>query len=202
MSLYPLPCSPSRRATGWSRTGRRGAAAWLLAGCLAVLAPAAAAGQDAVEPLARGGPSAETARWLAVGGTLVPIAIALGSAAAGNGPGAAAGALLLIPGPSLGYYYGGRPLRGLASTGVRVGALLGIPAGIGVCWDRCSGGRALLAGFLFRAGAGLFIASIVYDVTHVADDVRRHAGRGGRARIAPILDPVERRVGLALRVRL
>lgn len=174
-------------------------------GCLALLlSPAAAAGQGSPEPAPPRDRTVETAQWLTVAGTLAPVGLMFGGATVGGEGGAdlaVTGLLLLIPGPSLGYYYGGRPRRGLASTGLRAASLFGMSYAFGMCWDGCSGRTEVFSGIIALAGIGVLLGSAVHDLTHVGEDLRRGGTGGGVARLAPVVDPIEQRAGLAVSFR-
>ena len=163
--------------------------------------------------------SGNTATWLALGGTVVPIALGafLGSF---SDEGSEVGALFMATGiylgPVAGYAYAGNAGDGLKGTGIRVGIGL---ATVGLMYAICSGGGcdifsqnddamavATIAGLV---GVGLIMYSLIHDISGVDDQVRRHNAElrsrqeAPRLTLAPILSPAnEGTVGVAGRLRL
>ena len=140
----------------------------------------------------------------------MPLAILVGDAAGGgageyNGqlpPGMVAvapGAILMVAGSSLGYFYRGQWLRGLASAGMRIAGLLALPLVVAVCWNDCTGFRRMAGGALLSGGLTLWLGSTYNDITQVEEDVRRaNARRGARLEMAPVMDIRTRRVARRL----
>ncbi|MCI0330502.1 MAG: hypothetical protein L0196_06060 [candidate division Zixibacteria bacterium] len=121
-----------------------------------------------------------TAVALSLGGTIVPITLGLVVATQGpNDAGIVPGVVLMgsgvVFGPSLGYFYGGRPGRGLSGIGIRLGlsaATLGATYIAGTSTDGWDGlDRAAVAFFI---GSGVVAAAAVADVLLVPKAVRKH----------------------------
>jgi len=133
--------------------------------------------------------SESTALTLSVVGTTLPIPLIF-LAAAASGPGgdadflAWAGVSSLAIGPSLGYFYADSKGRGWSGIGIRAIGLAAIFGGEG--------------GFLSAAGAGIFIASTVYDLVQVKSAVRRHNLRVQEKGLAivPVLSLQSKTIGL------
>lgn len=164
--------------------------------------PAATVAQRATAPEAPKpvGPLPETAQVFSTIGAVAPLGMMAFGVASQSGDLFAEGLLLLIPGPSIGYFYGRRPWRGLISSGVRLAGAAGIVGSALICWNGCSGSDFVLAAVTGWGGFGLMVAASVYDVVRVGPDVR---GANNRrvARIAPTVDLTTGRMRLGLAVR-
>ena len=119
-------------------------------------------------------------------GTLIPVALGVATVGASEGPD---GSLLpgimiisgILVGPSLGYFYGGLPWRGLASIGLRVGGTVAVGAAIAISWDNPDNSSAEM---LAWSGAALLVGSMVYDIASVKRTIRKHnRSLGGKALI-------------------
>lgn len=109
-----------------------------------------------------------------------------------GGGGAALVAASAIVGPSLGWFYAGRPGLGLATIGARVagGALLF--GAVAVSWESHASGPAEAAGL---SGVGLIIGATLIDVLGPPAVI---ASDSSRARMAVVPMPHPRGGGLAL----
>jgi Na+/proline symporter len=105
-----------------------------------------------------------------------------------------AGMLSLPIGPSLGYFYGGLPWRGLLGIGVRTITGLGLIATIWAIFDPAE----VSAGALGFIVGGLCAANIVYDVASVKGAVRKRNVRTQEKSLAivPLLNPRSKAVGI------
>lgn len=160
----------------------------------------------------------QNAHRLSLWGTLIPVAAGaawwaahgLQTGSASTSPGLAAGPALLIAGglivgPTLGYSSAGLGGRGWRGAGIRAGlTLLSFAPAMAICgWDCGQGDReADLAWLIIATGSGLSLASAVYDISRVKQNVRRHnAARpeGGLGfSIAPMYTPGQRSFGVNL----
>ena len=176
----------------------------VIAALLAFPAPALtqiSAAPDTADP---GGRSPLVAWGLSTIGAVVPAGMMVRAVYAQDEEalveGFTTGLLLLIPGPSTGFFYGRRPWRGLASMGVRTAGLAGMTASMAICWDVCSGSGRLWAMLTGWGGLGLMVAATVYDVVRVGSDVRRANSRRA-ARATPTVDFEAGGMQLGLAVR-
>jgi len=109
-------------------------------------------------------------------GTLIPIGLGLAATGASEGPEGSPlpGIMILsgvLVGPSLGYFYGGLPWRGLASMGLRLGGTVAVGAAIAISWNDADNSSAEM---LAWSGAALLVGSMVYDIASVKRTVRKH----------------------------
>lgn len=164
--------------------------------------PAAAVAQVPEIPEAPrpGGPSPWTAQVLSALGAAVPLGMIVLGSPSGDGNQLGAGLLLLIPGPSIGYFYGRRPWRGLTSAGVRLAGAAGLIGSVAICWNPCSGSDYTWGAVLGWGGVGLMAAAAIYDVVRVGPDVRR-ANELRAARVTPTVDLAAEGMRLGLAVR-
>jgi hypothetical protein len=154
---------------------------------------------------------------LSLWGTVIPVAAgatiwATQGAPTGNAftsPERSGPALLmaggLIVGPTVGYTSAGLSGRGWRGARLRTGlTLLSFVPGLAICgWD-CSKGDTEydLAWLTIAAGAGLSLASAIYDISRVRHNVRRHhAARPGPGfSVAPSYVPGQRSFGVSVGV--
>ncbi len=122
--------------------------------------------------------SENTAWLLSLGGTLLPVGMGFASIDySPDGPEdeSIAPSLLILSGavfgPSLGYFYGGRPGRALTGIGIRVAGTAAMVGAVAASWDNPD---ASGAGALALVGLGLFVASPIYDIATVKGAVRKH----------------------------
>lgn len=127
--------------------------------------------------------SPQSAAWLSLAGTLVPLVggIQLGKAG-GTGAEIAGGAAIagVLVGPSLGYFYGGCSRRGITGIAVRAGlSVVGLAAASQAEWpsllDSDDKGNAA-AGIVVLAVTGVFV-DMVIDLVRVSGTVRRENDR-------------------------
>jgi len=173
------------------------ASALLTFACFSSIAPRHAAAQPSLTPPLAPAPlpppSDDSGRdpMVATALAVAPVLIGGGLAfAAGDADGGDDAAILawlsygtLTLGPSLGHYYAGATGRGLATSGVRLGATaLGV-AGVVVALEsgciysegceRDEAGEA--AGYaMMLGGAALYVGATVYDILDAAPAARRH----------------------------
>ena len=167
---------------------------------LAFHVPAAAQEPTAAAAPSPDQPSPQVAQTLSGLGVAAPIAL-VGLAIVFQDPDLfTGGLLLLIPGPSAGYIYGGQPQRGLASAGVRAAALAASLTGTALCWDGCGTSRTVVAGAAVVGGVWWMFSSAFRDAQHVSSDIQR-ANAQAAARVAPTLDLTGRGLRLGLAVR-
>ena len=158
--------------------------------------------------------SEQKAQRLSLWGTVIPVAVGatwwaahgLQTGSASTSPDLAAGPGLLIAGglivgPTLGYSSAGLSGRGWRGAGIRTGlTLLSFGPAMAICGWNCGKGdkEADLAWLIIATGSGLSLASAIYDISHVEQNVRRHnATRPGPGfSIAPMYAPGQRSVGI------
>jgi hypothetical protein len=153
-------------------------------------------------------PSERKAFRLSLWSTLIPVAAGATWWVAQGAESDAGPALViasgLVVGPAIGYpsVYGGRGMRGAR---LRAGlTLLSVLPATAVCGWYCGKGsdEYHLAGLILATGAGLSLASAVYDISRVERHVRLH----GETRPSPSLSfaptyvPGQQALGLRLRV--
>lgn len=81
----------------------------------------------------------------------------------------------MILGPSVGYFYGGRPGRAFLGSGIRLGLTAGTVAGmIAICPIFCSDKENTWTWVVFIGGHSLLAASAIYDIATVKKAVRMH----------------------------
>ena len=145
-------------------------------------------------------PSPRAAQAFSLIGTAIPIGMMGRALASEDWKLGTKGFFLLIPGPSIGYVYGGQPWRGLASAGVRLAGATAFTASLAICWDFCSDSSLFWASVLGWGGLGLMAVSAVYDVARVGLDVQRaNVRRASRA--APTIHVAADGVRLGLLIR-
>ena len=154
--------------------------------------------------------SEDTALWLSLGSTLLPMGAGALMLAASDEDGTlgTVGALLtgsgLYFGPAVGYWYGGAAGRGWKGVGIRFGT--GLVASLGVLaicggnggencnfFDSKNDDTVAAASLLMLAGLGVMAFSAVYDIAKVKshvreanDEKRRHAAQ---IAVAPVVSP-------------
>jgi hypothetical protein len=108
----------------------------------------------------------------------------------------------LIFGPTFGYTSAGLSGRGWRGAGLRIGlTLLSVVPAVWICGD-CSKGDTEydLALLTMATGAGLSLASAVYDISRVKHNVRRRSETrpGPGLSFAPVYVPGQRSLGFRL----
>jgi len=152
--------------------------------------------------------SEDTALWLSLGSTLLPLAAGGVMIAVSDAEGSlnTAGALLvstgLYFGPAVGYWYGGASGRGWMGTGIRVGT--GLAAGlaiVAICgddncgiWDDGDEGAVAAASLLALAATGVILGSAIYDLAKVKSHVRKAnedklRDSGASLSVLPVVSP-------------
>jgi len=154
--------------------------------------------------------SEDTALWLSLGSTLLPMgAGALMLAASDDGTAlGTAGALLmgsgLFFGPAVGYWYGGAAGRGWKGVGIRFGT--GFVASLGVLaicggnggencnfFDSKNDDTVAAASILMLAGLGVMAFSAVYDIAKVKSHVRKandeKRRQAAQVAVVPVVSP-------------
>jgi hypothetical protein len=154
--------------------------------------------------------SEDTALWLSLGSTLLPMgAGALMLAASDDGTAlGTAGALLmgsgLYFGPAIGYWYGDASGRGWKGVGIRFGT--GLLTGLGVLaicggnggencdvFDSSDDASVAAASILMLAGIGVMAFSAVYDIAKVKSHVRKandqKRGHAAQLSVVPVVSP-------------
>lgn len=151
--------------------------------------------------------SEDTALWLSLGSTLLPVAVGATMIALDDSEGTlgTAGALIassgLYFGPAVGYWYGGASGRGWTGTGIRFGT--GMVAGlaiVAICGsDNCDlfddddEGAMAGASLVALAATGVILFSAIYDIAKVKSHVRRaneaKSGDSARLSVVPIVSP-------------
>ncbi len=174
---------------------------------LIVLVPAIAQAQDLDVP---GLKSEETALWLSLGSTAVPLVAGIALAAAADDEGTGAGPLIasagLYFGPAVGYFYGGAAGRGWKGVGIRFGTGLVTALGVvAICggadgencsiFDSSDDDNLAAASIVALAGLAAITFSAVYDIAKVKSHVRQ-ANQKKLSRtepalsLAPVVSPV------------
>jgi hypothetical protein len=167
--------------------------------------------------------SEDTALWLSLGSTLLPLAAGGVMIAASDAEGSlsTAGALLvssgLYFGPAVGYWYGGASGRGWKGVGIRLGT--GIAAGLAItliCGDNnCNGSvfddddvrSATAASLVALAATGVILGSAIYDLARVKSHVRKANEQklrdsGASLSVLPVVSPANGgTAGLVAQVR-
>ena len=164
--------------------------------------------------------SEDTALWLSLGSTLLPVAAGAVMIAASDSEGSlgTAGAILassgIYFGPAVGYWYGGASGRGWMGTGIRVGT--GLVAGlaiVAICGDdNCDiwdddGGATAGASLVALAATGVILGSAIYDLAKVKSHVRKAneaklRDSGASLSVLPIVSPANGgTAGLVAQVR-
>jgi hypothetical protein len=112
----------------------------------------------------------------------------------------------LIAGPSLGYFYGGKPGRAWTGIGLRTAGVGGMVSSFAICgWDCGPGDDSYdLAWAVFIASGALVVGSAVYDIATVKGAVRDRNERllGDRWEISPRYFSRSRGIGLQVRFAL
>lgn len=113
----------------------------------------------------------------------------------------------IVVGPSLGYFYGGKPGRAWMGIGLRVAGLGGMVSSFAICgWDCGPGDSGYdMAWIVFIAGGGLTVGSAIVDIATVKGAVRKRNEEVGAqpiASIGPIYLPNAKTVGLGVRIRI
>ena len=164
--------------------------------------------------------SEDTALWLSLGSTLLPVAAGAVMIAASDSEGSlsTAGAILVSSGvyfgPAVGYWYGGASGRGWMGTGIRVGT--GLVAGlaiVAICGDdNCGiwdddGGATAGASLVALAATGVILGSAIYDLAKVKSHVRKAneaklRDSGASLSVLPVVSPANGgTAGLVAQVR-
>lgn len=144
-------------------------------------------------------PNPSSATWMAVGFTVVPVAIDLLVNSSGNGGGLAT--LGLVVGPASGFWYGGVGGKAWKGLFIRTGGLLVAVIGAAGCVYSAaldSSGCTSGENAFMIAGAAIVVGSAIYDIATVGNKVREHNTQRVRAMIVPLFTPSQRRVGLAV----
>jgi len=152
--------------------------------------------------------SEDTALWLSLGSTLLPLAAGGVMIAASDAEGSlsTAGALLvstgLYFGPAVGYWYGGASGRGWKGVGIRLGT--GIAAGLAItlicgdsncgAWSDYDDGAATAASLVALAATGVILGSAIYDLARVKSHVRKAneeklRDSGASLSVLPVVSP-------------
>ena len=168
--------------------------------------------------------SEDTALWLSLGSTLLPLAAGGVMIAASDAEGSlsTAGALLVSSGiyfgPAVGYWYGGASGRGWKGVGIRFGT--GILAGLGVLaicggndgencdfFESGNEGSVAAASVVMLAGMGVIAFSAIYDLARVKSHVRKAnedklRDSGASLSVLPVVSPANGgTAGLVAQVR-
>jgi len=172
-------------------------------------APATAAGQGA--PTTFRPKSEATSIMYSVLGTVVPTAVGMGLASAGEFDGISVYLVLygIYLGPATGYFYAGEAGRGARGVAVRGGITLATLLMVGAV---CSGGGCNMwgddrsmpaAGVMVLIGMAGMVGSMVYDIASAGSAARRWNARqvASKVSVAPTLDPVTASPGVAVRVQ-
>jgi len=111
----------------------------------------------------------------------------------------------LLFGPSLGYFYAGKPGRAWTGIGIRTLATGGAISSFAICgWDCGRGDEAYnIAWAVFLVSSGVFVGSVVYDWATVGPAVRRQnaALKSAQWRIEPAYSAPTGALGLKLSLR-
>jgi hypothetical protein len=124
---------------------------------------------SAMEPGMR---SPQTATYLSLVGTALPVAIGLIGASSSSSDGGY-GLLVVggyLMGPSLGHLYAGRGGHAAGGFGMRVASLVGVGIAIGTSWNGNNAGSDATA----AASLALGSVSTIYDIATAARSARRH----------------------------
>lgn len=186
------------------KTWRLRMAAVGLAGAMLLLSATVSPGQSWVSQ--HGSPVKEknpnTALWWSLAGTAIPIAASVTGAAAAAHVGSI-GFFGLLIGPSLGYFYGGLPWRGLLGVGLRaIGAAVLIQSFF-MAWDESwgwSGGENW--DLVALAGGVILFGSATWDLVSVKGAVKERnlKMRDKTLAFAPLLNLRTRSVGVMVRL--
>jgi hypothetical protein len=164
--------------------------------------------------------SEDTALWLSLGSTLLPVAAGTVMIVAADDESTLgmAGAIIassgLYFGPAVGYWYGGASGRGWKGVGIRLGT--GIVAGLAITMI-CTGGNCDIfdddsgamagASLVALAATGVILGSAIYDLAKVKSHVRRAneaklRESGASLSVLPIVSPANGgTAGLVAQVR-
>lgn len=164
--------------------------------------------------------SEDTALWLSLGSTLLPVAAGAVMIAASDDDSSlnTVGALLassgLYFGPAVGYWYGGASGRAWKGVGIRLGT--GIVAGLAITMICTSGNCDILdddsgamagASLVALAATGVILGSAIYDLAKVKSHVRRAneaklRDSGASLSVLPVVSPTNGgTAGLVAQVR-
>lgn len=164
--------------------------------------------------------SEDTAMWLSLGSTLLPVAAGAVMIAASDDESSlnTAGAILassgLYIGPAVGYWYGGASGRGWKGVGIRLGT--GLVAGLAITLICTSGdcgyfdndsGSTTAVSLVALAATGVILGSAIYDLAKVKSHVRKAneaklRDSGASLSVLPVVSPANGgTAGLVAQVR-
>lgn len=112
----------------------------------------------------------------------------------------------IIVGPSLGYFYGGKPGRAWLGIGLRTAGLGGMVSSFAICgWDCGPGDSGYdIAWVVFLAGGGLTVVSAIVDIASVKRDIReRNEKLSTKTQLSagPMYFPMTKTVGVGISLR-
>ena len=140
-----------------------------------------------------------TALLLSLGATVVPYAIATGSAPDQN---SAIAVLAIFVGPAVGHFYAGNWRRGFTGIGIRGVIILATGALLqDSCHDSSNPNEWLCITPAFVLAGTAFLVSMIVDITAAPGSARKYNVEHPRLTIVPLPDGPRSRLGIGIQMR-